>query len=30
MTLSINAQQIIRISTDKTDLVYQVNEKNRV
>ena len=30
MTLSINAQQIIRISTDKTDLVYQVNEKNRL
>ncbi|MGI6223811.1 MAG: alpha-galactosidase [Prevotella sp.] len=30
MTLSMNAQQIIRISTDKTDLVFQVNEKNRL
>ena len=30
MVLSMQAQKIVRISTDKTDLVYQVNDKNRI
>ena len=30
LVLSMQAQKIVRISTDKTDLVYQVNDKNRI
>ena len=30
IALSMQAQKIVRISTDNTDLVYQVNEHNRI